>query len=576
MKMMKTTITILLAGLLSIAGIKAQTIQEGLNHLYSERNKSAKETFEKLVATNPNNLEAVYWLGQSYIAMDDIKSARDLYSKTLQANGNAPLILVGMGHVNLIDGKKDEARQMFETAINLSTGKKGADVSVLNAIGRANVDAKDGDVAYAIDKLKLAAAKDPKNADVFLNLGDAYRKAHEGGQAVVNYDLATQSNSSLARAVFRKGMIYYTQRNWELFEQFMKQAISMDPKFAPANYQLYYYYLGKLDFNTAQEYASKFIASTEQDPQNDYLRIQTLWAQKKYNDAISGAKNLISTVGEQQVKARTYRLLADASLNTGDTAGAKAYVDKFFAKAKEEEINLNDILLKAAVGGDDKEVFDSYVKAVQMDSVYSSKMETVQKGIEYFEKKKKWVPAAEMRIVQTKSRKTPLPTDPFFIGLRFYQGGAYQRADSALKAYIALAPDTLFGHYYRAKTMFALDTSMTVEPYASTMVQEYQKTLQLAQNDKIKFKAQAVESSKLLAGYYNNIKRDKDSAIAYLQKGLEFDPTNTSIQELIDYLKKTPSRPAKTTGKPTGATKSGPAALKSSAVKNKIKPVAKT
>jgi tetratricopeptide (TPR) repeat protein len=576
MKMMKTTITILLAGLLSIAGIKAQTIQEGLNHLYSERNKSAKETFEKLVATNPNNLEAVYWLGQSYIAMDDIKSARDLYSKTLQANGNAPLILVGMGHVNLIDGKKDEARQMFETAINLSTGKKGADVSVLNAIGRANVDAKDGDVAYAIDKLKLAAAKDPKNSDVFLNLGDAYRKAHEGGQAVVNYDLATQSNSSLARAVFRKGMIYYTQRNWELFEQFMKQAISMDPKFAPAYYQLYYYYLGKLDFNTAQEYATKFIGSTEQDPQNDYLRIQTLWAQKKYNEAITGAKNLISTVGEQQVKARTYRLLADASLNTGDTAGAKTYVDKFFAKAKEEEINLNDILLKAAAGGDDKEVFDSYVKAVQMDSVYSSKMETVQKGIEYFEKKKKWVPAAEMRLVQTKSRKTPLPTDPFFIGLRFYQGGAYERADSALKAYIALAPDTLFGHYYRAKTMFALDTSMTVEPYASTMVQEYQKTLQLAQNDKVKFKAQAVESSKLLAGYYNNIKRNKDSAIAYLQKGLEFDPTNTSIQELIDYLKKTPSKPAKATGKPTGAAKSGPAALKSSTVKNKTKPVAKT
>jgi Flp pilus assembly protein TadD len=79
--------------------------------------------------------------------MEDVKSARDLYSKTLQANGNAPLILAGMGHVNLIDGKKDEARQMFETAINLSTGKKGADVSILNAIGHANVDAKEGDVA---------------------------------------------------------------------------------------------------------------------------------------------------------------------------------------------------------------------------------------------------------------------------------------------------------------------------------------------------------------------------------------------------------------------------------------------
>ena len=62
MKITKTTITILLAGLVSIASINAQSIQEGVNHLYAERNKSAKETFEKMVATNPNNLEAVYWL----------------------------------------------------------------------------------------------------------------------------------------------------------------------------------------------------------------------------------------------------------------------------------------------------------------------------------------------------------------------------------------------------------------------------------------------------------------------------------------------------------------------------------
>ena len=100
MKMMKITITLLIAGLLGIATVKAQSIPEGINHLYAERNKSAKETFEKLVATNPNNLEAVYWLGQTNIAMEDVKSARDLYSKNLQANGNAPLLLAGMGHLN--------------------------------------------------------------------------------------------------------------------------------------------------------------------------------------------------------------------------------------------------------------------------------------------------------------------------------------------------------------------------------------------------------------------------------------------------------------------------------------------
>lgn len=577
MKTMKTTITILLAGLISFSGIKAQSIQDGINHLYAERDKSAKEVFEKLVNVNPNNLEAVYWLGQSYIAMENVAAARSLYAKTLQANGNAPLIMVGMGHVDLIEGKKDEARQLFESAITLSTGKKGPDPVILNAIGRANVDAKEGDVVYAIEKLKLAAEKNPTNADIFLNLGDAYRKAHDGSQAVVNYDKALQVNPNFARAIYRKAMIYYTQKNWDSFEPLLNQAITVDPKFAPAYYELYYYYLGKLDFNKAQDYAAKFIASTEQDPQNDYLRIQTLWAQKKYDEAITGAKALIAAAG-QQTKPRVYKLLADAYVSKGDTAGAKEYIDLYFAKEKEEDIIPTDYILRGIIygsgNGNDNVVLESFVKAANMDSVYSSKMETLQKGVDYFEKNKKWCPAAEMRIIQTKNRKNPGPTDPFFIGYRFYLCGNYQRADSALKAYTEIAPDTVIGHYLRAQANFALDSTMMVEPYASTMVQEYQKTLNLAQIDKVKFKPQAIVSSKLLAGYYNNIKKNKDSAIAYLKKGLEFDTANAQIKDLIQYLEKAPK--PKTSGKPTGAIKQKASAIKPTAIKPIKKPVTKS
>ena len=180
---------------------------------------------------------------------------------------------------------------MFETAINLSTGKKGADVSVLNAVGRANVDAKDGDVAYAIEKLKLASQKDSRNADVYLNLGDAYRKAHEGGQAVVTYDLATSISPNLARAIYRKGMIYYTQKNWELFTDILNKAVAVDPKFAPAYYELYYYNLLRLppDFAAAQSYATKFTSSAEPDPQNDYLVAQTCYAKKDYDCTPKGS-----------------------------------------------------------------------------------------------------------------------------------------------------------------------------------------------------------------------------------------------------------------------------------------------
>jgi len=440
MKMIKITITVLIAGLLGIAGIKAQSIQDGINHLYAERTKSAKETFDKLVATNPNNLDAVYWLGQTYIEMEDLKSARDLYSKTLQANGNAPLILAGMGHVNLIDGKKDEARQMFETAINLSTGKKGVDVGILNAIGRANVDAKDGDVTYALDKLKAAAQKDPKNADIFLNLGDAYRKAHEGGDAVTNYDMAASANPAMARPIYRKAMVYYTQKNWELVTDLLKKATTVDPKFAPAYYELYYYSLGKLDFSTAQDYASKYIANTDQDPQNDYLVAQTCFAKKDYDCAINTSKGIISKAGEQ-TKPRTYKLLAYSYVGKGDTASAKEFIDKYFAKGKEEELIPQDYVLRGQIYGtsDPDIVYQSYVKATQMDSVYESKMKTIQDGIDFAKAKNNKIMEGNLRLLQSANKKTPNPSDAFFTGLAFYQGADYKRADSLFKLYIAIS-----------------------------------------------------------------------------------------------------------------------------------------
>jgi tetratricopeptide (TPR) repeat protein len=482
-----------------------------------------------------------------------------------------------MGQVNLIDGKKDDARQQFETAINLSSGKKGPDAGVLNAVGRANIEAKDGDAAYAVDKLKMAGDKDPKNADIFLNLGDAYRKEHEGGQAVTSYDQALSVNPNLSRAIYRKGMIYYTQKNWELFTQLMNKTVSVDPKFAPAYYQLYYYYLGKLDFATAQDFSTKYIANADQDPQNDYLRIQTLWAQKKYDDAITGAKALVAAAGEQ-TQPRVYKLLADSYVGKGDTASAKQYIDQYFAKAKEEDITPKDYVMKGqiygAVSGDANTVFDSYVKAAQMDSVYDSKMQTLQDGVDYFKSRNNKIMEGQMRLVQSATKKVPNPTDPFFTGLAFYQGKDYRRADSLFKVYIATFPDSLYGHYYDARANLALDTTLSIEPYLSNMVSGFKKTLDIAANNKEKFKNQAVASSQFLAAIYNNTKGDRDSAIYFVQKGLEFDPTNTSLQDFLKELQKSPPK-RKTTGKPNGSTKPAPSAS-SSAINNKTRDLAKT
>ena len=65
--MKKTTIAFLVTGLLFVTGLTAQTIQEGLNHLNSGRPKSAIINFEKMIAFNPNNNQAINWLGHAYL-----------------------------------------------------------------------------------------------------------------------------------------------------------------------------------------------------------------------------------------------------------------------------------------------------------------------------------------------------------------------------------------------------------------------------------------------------------------------------------------------------------------------------
>src|SRR5215204_4421112 len=159
--MKKPAIVLFFAAFLSITAL-AQNVQEGVNNLYAHRYQSAKSIFEKLLAANPNNIEATYWLGQTYLDQDNIAAAKSVYEKALASNGNAPLMLVGMGHVELLEGNQAGAQQRFEQAITASRGRKGNDPVVLTAIGRANVNAyteskKVGNLDYAIAKLTEAA-----------------------------------------------------------------------------------------------------------------------------------------------------------------------------------------------------------------------------------------------------------------------------------------------------------------------------------------------------------------------------------------------------------------------------------
>jgi tetratricopeptide (TPR) repeat protein len=199
--MRKTSISLLLAFTCIGSTVMAQTLEQGKQFLYYERYASAQAAFEKVLNANPNNIDAVYWLGQTMIHRRDTRDtagAKALYQKMLATNGNAPLLLVGMGHVELLYGNKTDSRQRFETAISLTKEK---DINVLNAVAYANIDAKSGDLNYALQKLNTATQiKRFNDPQTYLLIGDAYRKQFDGGGAVSNYQKALAVDPKFAEA----------------------------------------------------------------------------------------------------------------------------------------------------------------------------------------------------------------------------------------------------------------------------------------------------------------------------------------------------------------------------------------
>jgi tetratricopeptide (TPR) repeat protein len=560
--MKKTTITFLISGLLLITGVKAQSLQEGINHLYADRFKSSAAVFKSLLAVNPNNIEATYWLGQTYLDNDINDSARRLYERALMTSANAPLLLVGMGHVELLDKKTSEARQRFEAAITMTRNKKGDDPLILYAIGRANVDAKAGDVAYAIEKLEAAALKDPKNPEIFLQLGNAYRKARPGeggGQAYTNYKKALELNPNFPVADMRLAKLFESQRNWELVLQYLNDAVRIDPKFAPAYYELFYYYFYRQNYPEAEAQLQKYITCTDDQVANDYLYAQMCYGKKDFDCTITKASSVVNALGTM-TKPKVYKLLAYAYFDKKDNANAKKFVDMYFGKEKPETIIALDYKLKADIlsqtGGTPDEVFATYIQGAAADTVLTSKIDFIKQGAEYFKAQGDSISRnreGDLRLAIIKLKPNPGQRDFFDAGFAFYQGKNYTRSDSLFTVYTQKWSDETFGWQWKFNIQKALDTTME----KGLAVQPAMKYLQVLEKDTAKNKSNILTTAGYLAQYYANVAKDKAKAIEYLKKMLALDPNNESIQNNIKILEKPAQKQPATNPKGNAAPKAG-------------------
>jgi tetratricopeptide (TPR) repeat protein len=546
--MKKSAIVLCLSALTSLSAL-SQNLQQGINDLYAERYQSAKSTFEKLLAANPNNIEANYWLGETYIDNGDINGAKAVLDKAAASSNNAPLILAGLGHVELLQGKQNEAKQHFEAAINASKGKKGNDPNVLNAVGHAIVetysDQNKTDLDYGIAKLNEASQLAPTNPDIWFNLGNGYRKKRDGGNAVQAYTKA----GNFAPALYRTGMIYESQKSlrqpndWDIVVDYYNKAIAADARFAPAYMRLYDYYLrGKHDFAGAETYANKYVSSSDPSVENTYLQAQTKFVQDQFTEAINLGKNIVAQTNGNP-NPRVYRLLTYSYMGNKDTATACQYANEFFTKQKNgDDIAASDYLMHAqACGKNNPDVILADIdKAVQKDPQNAPRV--LKEALDDARKSGQRLLEGELSVILYRLQGDKAnPAQLVNVGTPFYYGGNFKKADSLFSAYSKAFPDSIYGYLWSAKALIQIDTAMT----QGLAVPAYDQILRVAEMDKTRdlYKSNGTFAAGYLTAYYNNVKGDKATALSYIQRGLAIDPNNATLLAYQKALQQQPSKP---------------------------------
>ena len=446
-----------------------------------------------------------------------------------------------MGELELHKNNKEIARNLFETALTLSKEK---DIEVLHAIGRANVNAKEGDANYAITQLQKATQiKKFNDASVYITLGDSYRKLLDGGNAVQAYQTALSLNPQLAAAKHKEGLIYKSQKNKEFYLPLYENAVTLDPLYGPAYYSLYVHWYER-DVAKAEEYLNKYISVIDPDPQNDYFRIDLKYASKNFQDAILGADALIAQLGGS-IKPRIYRLKAYSYKSLSDFTNAKAAADEFFAKADPSEWVPKDFELYAdvlaSIPSERSKAFEFYEKAINADDDAENKAAYMQKAADMAKSQKDKKAIAYWLNLQYQTKKNPSNLDLYNVGKSYVDAATedfsyYAKADSVFVIYTDKYPAQYTGYYWRARVNWSIDSTMTLglaNPYFDKMLEITLPMLSTKDSSSVKNPIKLAH--RYYIGYFN-AKKDNKSAIEYCDKYLAIDPNDNEFKEFRQLL----------------------------------------
>ena len=530
----------------SVFSLNAQLLQEAMLKTENERFEEAGIILKALCTKEPGSGENWFYYGENFFkqaALDDFKtqdadSAMKMYQKGFDVNPTNPLPYIGMGKINLLQGKEKEANANFYKASTLIDPKK-PNPSYQLRLAEAHIAVpkfKNADEAIKI--LNGMMKTDSKNPEVHVLMGDALFAKNIGdqGMTVKSYDKAFELDKKLCKAILKKGIIYKLAHNEKLGLQYFQEALKVDSTFAPA-YRVMaelYHDFGKNE--RALENMKKYVKFNPSEAAKKRL-VEFKFVLKAYKEVIP---MILDLQKNGMVNCYLNRYLGWAYYEAGDKFEKDAYkkgleaLDKFFTcegpnfSYLPQDYKYRGLLISKAFK-DSMPMLENAVavlkQAIDVGKDANCELWTDIGGL--YMKMKKYTDAINAFNTKASCSTGMNGQDYYGVGRAYYFNNDCVNADTAFGSLIKTAPTNAIGYLWRAKANTCLD-SKSDKNLAKPWYEKYFDLVKPEDRATPANKSNIIEAADYMAFYYYK-QKDKEKLKSFVDVIQLLDPTNKKI-----------------------------------------------
>ncbi len=301
-----------------------QTFIEGgedniLVELALKRARDGKTPLPFIATPGAGAGEALFSLAAAMTDEQSIDVALLYAQLSLSFNGDRPVVLTLIGDIYVDTKQYQNAINAYEQTPPGSALRINADTEIAVNLQRMERTKE------AQEKLKAIVARDPKNYDALVTLGNVYRSNEEFALASETYSTALALLAKLEkdhwRVLYYRGITYERQKIWDKAEADFRKALSLSPdEPLVLNYLGYSMIEKKINLSEALKMVKKAV---EMKPNDGYIVDSLGWAYFQLGDYEEAAIQIERAVDLNPADPIIGEHLGDAYWRVGRTLEAK-------------------------------------------------------------------------------------------------------------------------------------------------------------------------------------------------------------------------------------------------------------